>query len=75
MAIDTAERRKNAAAVASVWLIPGVTPNSSKDGEWRQQSGWGYGGILVGAAVEVTIFVGPKWKASVARRKKIARRR
>lgn len=24
----------------------GLTPNASKDQEWRQQSGWGYSGIL-----------------------------
>ena len=38
------ERRKN---VSGIWLpfIPGVTPNSGKDAEWRAQSGWGYSSI------------------------------
>jgi hypothetical protein len=45
MAINTAERRRSAGSVASVPFIPGVTPNSSKDSEWRQQSGWSYSGI------------------------------
>lgn len=45
MAIDTREKRQSVA-----WLIPvsapSVTPNASKDQEWRQQAGWGYMGIL-----------------------------
>lgn len=45
MAIDTREKRQSVA-----WLLPisapSVTPNASKDQEWRQQSGWGYSGIL-----------------------------
>lgn len=45
MAIDTAEKRKSTAAAGCVWMAPGVTPNSDKDQEWRQQSGWGYSGI------------------------------
>ena len=38
------------------WIVtilpvgPGVTPNGSKDQEWRQQAGWGYSGIAVGGA-------------------------
>ena len=28
----------------------GVTPNSGKDQEWRQEVGWGYPGILAGEA-------------------------
>ena len=45
MAIDTAEKRKSASGVGGVPLIPGVTPNSLKDAEWRQQSAWSYSGI------------------------------
>ncbi len=49
MAIDSAEKRKSAAGVG-FWVVgPGVTPNSSKDAEWRQQSGWGYSGIAAAA--------------------------
>jgi hypothetical protein len=49
----TAEERRSA---SGIWLplIPGVTPNASKDVEWRQQSAWSYSGIFpdgVGAAV------------------------
>lgn len=44
MAIDTAERRRNVAGVG-YWIGLGVTPNASKDVEWRQQVGWGYSGI------------------------------
>jgi len=50
MAIDTAERRKS---VSGVWipLVPGVTPNSAKDQEWRQESNWSYSGILASTVV------------------------
>lgn len=53
MAIDTAERRKS---VSGVWipLIPGVTPNSAQDQEWRQEANWSYSGILAGA-----VAIGP----------------
>ena len=42
--INTAEKRR---AVSGIWLplIPGVTPNASKNAEWRQQSAWSYSGI------------------------------
>ncbi len=42
--IDTAEKRKS---VSGLWLplIPGVTPNSGKDAEWRAEAGWSYSGI------------------------------
>ncbi len=45
MAIDTAEKRK---AISGIMLplIPGVTPNVSKDAEWRSESGWSYRGFL-----------------------------
>ncbi len=45
MAIDTAEKRKSISGVGGPPLIPGVTPNSDKDQEWRQEAGWGYSGI------------------------------
>lgn len=47
MAIDTAEKRRSAAGVGYFIVGPGVTPNASKDAEWRQQSAWGYSGIPV----------------------------
>lgn len=50
---DTAEKRRSAAHV-DLWFGPGVTPNNSKDQEWRQQAGWGYSGILSGGAPVVT---------------------
>lgn len=42
MAIDTDEKRK---AVAGIPFGLGVTPNASKDVEWRQQVGYSYSGI------------------------------
>lgn len=45
MAIDTAEKRRSISGIPFIPLWPGVTPNASKDGEWRQQVGWGYSGI------------------------------
>ncbi len=50
MAIDTAEKRKSASGI-QVILIAGVTPNSSKDQEWRQEAGWGYSGIETASPV------------------------
>ena len=54
MAIDTAEKRRSVSGIVSVPFIPGVTANSSKDAEWRQQSGWNYSGITTGAGVSVS---------------------
>ena len=52
MAIDSAEKRRSAAGVG-FWVVgPGVTPNSSKDAEWRAQAGWGYSGIAAGEPAE-----------------------
>lgn len=45
MAIDNAEKRRSAASVLFVGWLPGVTPNASKDAEWRQQAAWSYSGI------------------------------
>lgn len=47
MAIDTAEDRKTISGIAGPPMIPGVTPNSGKDAEWRQQVAWSYSGVLV----------------------------
>jgi hypothetical protein len=47
--IDSAEKRRSAAGTVFPGL--GVTPNASKDAEWRQQAGWGYSGIAAGAGV------------------------
>lgn len=49
--LDTAEKRMSAASVGQIWLVPGVTPNASKDQEWRQEAAWGYSGVLVGEPV------------------------
>ena len=45
MAIDSREKRQSAVAVGSYFSGPSVTPNASKDVEWRQQVGYGYSGI------------------------------
>ena len=45
-------REKRACAVSLTQSAPNtVTPNAAMDQEWRQESGWAYCGILVGAAV------------------------
>jgi hypothetical protein len=52
-AIDSAEKRRS----AFNWNAfggPGVTPNASKDQEWRQQAMYSYSGILAGAPVTPT---------------------
>src|SRR3990167_5652407 len=51
MAIDSAEKRKSVSAISFYPLGPGVTPNSSKDAEWRQEAGYGYPGIAATAVV------------------------
>ena len=52
MAIDTAERRRAVAALSGAHSFgPGVTPNSSKDEEWRQEAGYSYPGISASTAV------------------------
>ena len=50
MAIDSAEKRRSAGGVPFLPLGVNVTPNASKDGEWRQQSAWSYSGIATDAA-------------------------
>ena len=54
MAIDTAEKRKSISGIN--YFCPGVTPNSGKDQEWRQESGYSYSGILAGAPSGVIAF-------------------
>lgn len=51
MAIDTAQKRKSAAVVGMVFMIPGVTPFALQDEEWRQEAAWGYSGILVNVPI------------------------
>lgn len=58
MAIDTVEKRRSAAGVP-FFLGLGVTPNASKDQEWRQQAGWSYSGILAGEAADVPDVIIP----------------
>lgn len=57
MAIDTAAKRRSAATVGQVWMPPGVTPDATPGQEWRQSSGWGYEGILAGAAAAVADII------------------
>ena len=45
MAIDSREKRASVVGVNYI-SAASVTPNSGKDQEWRQESGWGYPGIL-----------------------------
>ncbi len=52
MAIDSAEKRKS---IVGLFFLFGasVTPNSSKDAEWRQEVGYSYPGIAAGAAAAI----------------------
>jgi hypothetical protein len=50
MAIDSREKRASACGVTFI-AGPSPTPNALKDLEWRQQVGYGYSGIEVGAIV------------------------
>lgn len=64
MPIDTAEKRRSAGGVPFLPLGPGVTPNASKDQEWRQQAAWSYSGILAESEVEpggTTPVGAPRW--------------
>ncbi len=65
MAIDTAEKRKSAATVLSPWAPASVTPNASKDSEWRVESGWGYSGIAISAVVPTVRLYSPAGPALV----------
>lgn len=53
MAIDTAEKRKSISGILMP-LVPGVTPNSLQDSEWRAEAGWNYCGIAFGGAAFYT---------------------
>lgn len=55
MAIDTAAKRQNVAGMPCLPLGPGVTPDAAKPVAWRQQAGWGYGGIAVSEAAAVEV--------------------
>lgn len=55
MAIDTAEKRRSAGGVAFLPLGPGVSPHAGQDQAWRQQAGWGYGGIAAAAPTNVAV--------------------
>lgn len=60
MAIDTAQDRR---AVAGVPMAPflGVTPDSAKDGAWRQESGYSYSGIAaIALSLNPTIRFAPE---------------
>mgnify|MGYP001559722934 CR=1 FL=1 len=46
MAIDTREKRQAAGSITMYWTSVSMTPNVAKDTEWRQESGWGYPGIV-----------------------------
>lgn len=45
MAIDSAEKRRNIAALWTGFTAVGVTPDALKGAAWRQEAGWGYMGI------------------------------
>lgn len=58
MAIDTAQKRKSVATVASYWNAPSVIADGSFNQADRQHIGWSYSGILAGAAViEARLFI------------------
>jgi hypothetical protein len=57
MAIDTREKRQAAGGVPFLPNGPNVTPNASKDVEWRQQSAHSYSGILPSGAPAPTARV------------------
>jgi len=46
MAINTAKKRRSVSSLWTGFYPSSVTPNVLKDVQWRQQSGWGYSGIL-----------------------------
>lgn len=60
MAIDTREKRQSIAGVPTAFVGPNVTPNASKDTEWKQQVAWNYSGIppfilLIDVAIDLEI--------------------
>jgi len=62
MAIDTADKRKSISSIMLPIFVPGLTPNASKDENWRAQSGWSYHGNAVvtsgGGVVRTTRLFG-----------------
>lgn len=46
MAIDSAPKRKSIVGISLYPSGPGVTPDGTPGQAWRQQSGYGYSGIL-----------------------------
>ena len=44
MAIDTAEKRKSVSRITFARLLPAVTPNATKDVDWRSQAARVYSG-------------------------------
>ncbi len=46
MAIDDVEKRRSVTGTLGYFTGgPGVTPNASMDGDWREQVGYAYSGI------------------------------
>ena len=54
MAIDTAEKRKSISGIN--YFMPGVTPNSGQDQEWRQEAGYGYSGIAAEGGIPFSSY-------------------
>jgi hypothetical protein len=46
MAIDTATKRRSVGGMTFLPYSAGVTPNATHNMVWRQESGWGYMGIV-----------------------------
>ncbi len=75
MPVDTAAKRRSAAAVGFPPWVPGVTPDAAKPVAWRQQGGWGYSGIASGDPVVPAPSVDgsyPRWVAIDSGRKWVA---
>lgn len=49
--IDDAEKRRAASGVPFLPVGPGVTPEATKDTDWRQQAAWSYSGVGVSGEV------------------------
>lgn len=65
MSLNTAEKRRAASGIV-VPLLPGVTPKSAKDVEWRREAAWSYPFALGAAEWEII----PAWK----KHRRLARR-
>jgi len=55
MAIDSAEKRRSISGIPFFMRGPGVTPNSLKDAEWRQEAGYTYSGIVLASGAVVAV--------------------